>query len=81
MTAGHVIAAGHVEMVRTDGMTWTWRHLDRSHDRRHVVMMRTQLTMVVVMIVLLLLVVRMMKLLASDRTNHMSHGLMVASAM
>ena len=39
--AGHVVAAGHVEMVRTDGMTWTWRHLDRCHDWRHVVMVRT----------------------------------------
>ena len=44
-------------------------------------MVRTQLTVVAVMIVLLLLVVRVVKLLTSYRTKHVSHGLMVASTM
>ena len=45
-------AAGHLVVVRTevlgaDGVTRTGRHLDRSHDRAHVVMVRAELTSVI----------------------------------
>ena len=78
---GHVLGAGHVwtghvVVVRTDGVSWAGGHLHWSHDWRHVLMTRTQLSVVMRDVVMVAMMSRVRILLTTHRTDHVRHVFM-----